>query len=113
MTVFVTADTHFNHAGVLAMCGRPFADVAEHNEALIAAWNRSSARATRSGTSATSRSGGPPKSSRCYFGACAAARFCAVGTTTAPRRPAYPGTASTTWRRPSWRGSAGSFATTP
>ncbi len=39
MTVFVTADTHFNHAGVLAMCGRPFADVAEHNEALIAAWN--------------------------------------------------------------------------
>ncbi|QRE78082.1 metallophosphoesterase [Methylobacterium aquaticum] len=39
MTIFVTADTHFNHVGVLAMCGRPFADVAEHNEFLVQAWN--------------------------------------------------------------------------
>lgn len=39
MTIFVTADHHFHHRGVLAMAGRPFASVEEHNEALITAWN--------------------------------------------------------------------------
>ncbi|MFY9293463.1 MAG: metallophosphoesterase [Methylorubrum rhodinum] len=39
MTIFVTADHHFNHTGVLGMCQRPFASVEEMNEALIAAWN--------------------------------------------------------------------------
>ncbi len=34
-----TADLHLNHAAVISMCGRPFADVREMNEALIHAWN--------------------------------------------------------------------------
>ncbi|MCJ2039884.1 metallophosphoesterase family protein [Methylobacterium sp. E-025] len=39
MKTFFTADTHFGHKGVLAMSGRPFASIEEHDEALIAAWN--------------------------------------------------------------------------
>jgi calcineurin-like phosphoesterase family protein len=34
-----TADHHFGHAGVIRMCGRPFADVAEMNGCLVDAWN--------------------------------------------------------------------------
>ena len=37
--VFFTSDTHFNHANILNFCNRPFADVEEMNEALIARWN--------------------------------------------------------------------------
>ncbi len=36
---FFTADLHLNHAGVIRMCGRPFADIAEMNACLIDAWN--------------------------------------------------------------------------
>lgn len=39
MTIFVTADHHFNHRGVLGMCQRPFASVEEMNEFLVQAWN--------------------------------------------------------------------------
>lgn len=40
MTIYVTSDTHFNHAKILDLGrGRPFADVGEMNEALIANWN--------------------------------------------------------------------------
>lgn len=39
MTTWFTADSHFGHAGVLAMSGRPFATIEEHDEALVAAWN--------------------------------------------------------------------------
>ena len=39
MRTFFTADTHFGHAGVLHMSRRPFADIAEHDEMLVAAWN--------------------------------------------------------------------------
>lgn len=39
MSVFFTSDTHFGHANVIKHCGRPFADVAEMDEALIANWN--------------------------------------------------------------------------
>lgn len=39
MTTFFTADTHFFHAGVLLMSRRPFADIAEHDEMLVQAWN--------------------------------------------------------------------------
>ena len=39
MTIWLTSDTHFGHAGVLAMAGRPFADVAAMDEGLIAIWN--------------------------------------------------------------------------
>lgn len=34
-----TADTHFGHANVLHFCRRPFPDIAEHDDALIRAWN--------------------------------------------------------------------------
>nr|WP_294549105.1 metallophosphoesterase family protein [uncultured Rhodopila sp.] len=40
MAIFFTADTHFNHAGALALYRRPFASVAEMNAAMIARWNR-------------------------------------------------------------------------
>lgn len=41
MTLFVTADTHFNHRGILAHCeeSRPYASVDEMNEAMVEAWN--------------------------------------------------------------------------
>lgn len=39
MTVFVTADTHFDHEKVIPYCNRPFKDVNEMNESLIDNWN--------------------------------------------------------------------------
>ena len=36
---FFTADNHFGHRGVIGMCNRPFADVAEMNRDLVDAWN--------------------------------------------------------------------------
>ena len=39
MAIFFTADTHFNHAGALALYRRPFASVTEMNTAMIARWN--------------------------------------------------------------------------
>jgi calcineurin-like phosphoesterase family protein len=35
----VISDTHFNHASIIRYTDRPFRDVAEMNEAMIAAWN--------------------------------------------------------------------------
>ena len=40
MTVFFTSDTHFGDPRVLRIERRPFASVAEHDEALIALWNQ-------------------------------------------------------------------------
>lgn len=37
--IFFTADTHFGHANIVRMCERPYSDIDEMNEALIAAWN--------------------------------------------------------------------------
>lgn len=37
--IFFTSDHHFGHRGILSMCGRPFADVAEMDEVMIARWN--------------------------------------------------------------------------
>ncbi len=37
--IYFTADPHFGHANIVKMCGRPFEDIKEMNEALIAAWN--------------------------------------------------------------------------
>ena len=39
MAVWFTADTHFGHAGALALYRRPFTSVAEMNAAMIALWN--------------------------------------------------------------------------
>ena len=39
MPVWFTADTHFGHAGALALYRRPFASVADMNAAMIARWN--------------------------------------------------------------------------
>lgn len=39
MAVFFTSDTHFGHARILEHCRRPFANIDEHDEALIARWN--------------------------------------------------------------------------
>ena len=36
---WVIADTHFGHANAIAYCGRPFADAAEMEEALVRNWN--------------------------------------------------------------------------
>lgn len=37
--VFFTADSHFCHAAVIGMCGRPFADVDDMTRGMIHAWN--------------------------------------------------------------------------
>ncbi|WP_182083969.1 metallophosphoesterase family protein [Aureimonas sp. ME7] len=37
--IFFTADTHFNDPRVLRLDRRPFADLAAHDEALVAGWN--------------------------------------------------------------------------
>lgn len=37
--IYFTADPHFGHANIVKMCGRPFEDIEEMNEALITAWN--------------------------------------------------------------------------
>jgi calcineurin-like phosphoesterase family protein len=39
MSVYFTSDTHFGHARIIESCARPFASVAEMDEAMIARWN--------------------------------------------------------------------------
>lgn len=39
MTLFFTSDTHFGHGGALGLFRRPFASVAEMEEAMVRRWN--------------------------------------------------------------------------
>lgn len=37
--IWLTSDTHFFHRNIISYCNRPYADVDEMNEGLIANWN--------------------------------------------------------------------------
>lgn len=39
--IWLTSDTHFNHANIIKYCSRPFADAETMNRELIARWNAS------------------------------------------------------------------------
>ena len=39
MTVFFTADHHFNHARIIKLCNRPFTSVDEMNDVMVERWN--------------------------------------------------------------------------
>lgn len=39
MEIWYTSDSHFDHANIIKYSGRPFKDVEEMNECLIARWN--------------------------------------------------------------------------
>lgn len=39
MATFLIADTHFGHSAIIRMCNRPFADVRQMDDAMIAGWN--------------------------------------------------------------------------
>ena len=39
MTTWLTSDTHFGHAGILEMIGRPFASVEAMDDGMVSIWN--------------------------------------------------------------------------
>lgn len=39
MAVWFTADNHFGHRNIIALCGRPFTDVVEMDDAMVERWN--------------------------------------------------------------------------
>jgi calcineurin-like phosphoesterase family protein len=41
MATFFLSDTHFGHENIIRTCRRPFANVAEMDEALVSRWNQS------------------------------------------------------------------------
>jgi len=40
MCIWLTSDTHFGHPNILQYCNRSFLNIFDHDEALIAAWNK-------------------------------------------------------------------------
>lgn len=40
MTIWFTSDQHFGHANIIRYCNRPFASMAEMDDALVDDWNR-------------------------------------------------------------------------
>lgn len=39
MSTFLIADPHFGHESIIRLCNRPFADVRQMNDAMVANWN--------------------------------------------------------------------------
>ncbi len=39
MTIWLISDTHFGHENIIGYCGRPFANAAEMDEAMVERWN--------------------------------------------------------------------------
>lgn len=37
--IFFTADTHLSHSNIVRYCDRPFSNIREHDDAIIANWN--------------------------------------------------------------------------
>lgn len=60
---FVTSDTHFNHARIIELAGRPFSTVEEMDAELIRRWNETVGPTMLSCTSAISRSDRSPNRS--------------------------------------------------
>lgn len=40
MSIWFTSDTHFGHANIIRYCDRPYASLAEMDDALVANWNQ-------------------------------------------------------------------------
>lgn len=39
MTIWFTADTHFNHKNIITYCNRPYSTLVDHDNSLITNWN--------------------------------------------------------------------------
>lgn len=39
MTTFVTSDLHFAHSNIIKLCNRPYANIAEMEDAIVTQWN--------------------------------------------------------------------------
>ena len=62
---FFTSDTHFNHTNIIRFCNRPFRNVDEMNETIVANWNATIGMDDTVFTSATSAWGELPNGQGC------------------------------------------------